>query len=130
METTMGTCFARPCAPYDPDESPGPIASVVERFRPRRPDHDGGYALGLETEASRYTVVLVTPEHAGALGFDRYEAGLKLYLDADWDCDLARLDDAADEIETESGLPVTLVEHHADLTYWTAHLRIATLGPL
>ncbi|HEY0700319.1 MAG TPA: hypothetical protein VGD43_21250, partial [Micromonospora sp.] len=49
--------------PYDPADSPGPIPSVVERFRRRRRNEvpRPGEA---EFEAARYTVVLVTPEAA------------------------------------------------------------------
>ncbi|MGC9668757.1 hypothetical protein ACNTMW_19640 [Planosporangium sp. 12N6] len=76
-----------------------------------------------EAEVARYTVVLVPPEAAEALGYDRSEAGLKIYLDNDWDYDVRSLDEAATQIEEDCGVPVTLVEHHADLCYWTTHVR-------
>lgn len=107
--------------PYDPADSPGPIPAVIERFRPQpdEPEPPSGPAA----EASRYTVVLVPPEQTDALGHDREDAGLKLYIDDDWDCDLASLYEATKVIGDACRVPVTLVEHHADLTYWTAHLR-------
>ncbi|MFC4106312.1 hypothetical protein [Micromonospora zhanjiangensis] len=107
--------------PYDPADSPGPIPSVVERFRPRRTEEDT--STGAAAEIERYTVVLVPPETAEAIGLLRDDPGLKLYLDNDWDCDLASLDEAARLIKQECDVAVTLVEHHADLTYWTARLR-------
>jgi hypothetical protein len=107
--------------PYDPSDSPGPITSVLERFRP----HRGGPATPgrRQIEAERYAVVLVPPEAAGELGHDREDTGLKLYRDGDWNCDLASLYEATLLIAEECGVPVTLVEHHADLTYWTARLH-------
>jgi hypothetical protein len=107
--------------PYDPADSPGPLASVIERFRPLAPGP--GSAPELAAEVARFTVVLVPPEAAEALGYDRDGAGLKVYRDDEWDCDVRSLRDAADAIEDECGVPVTLVERHSDLCYWTARLR-------
>ncbi|EEP72844.1 hypothetical protein MCAG_03171 [Micromonospora sp. ATCC 39149] len=76
-----------------------------------------------EREASRYTVVLVSPEAAEALGDDRGEVGLHLFRDDDWDHQPAHLDDAAKMIEEACGEPIILTEHHSDLTCWTAHVR-------
>lgn len=106
--------------PFDPAESPGPITSVVERFRPSKDRPERPY--GPAAEAARFTIVLVPPEQAEPLGFDRGDPGLKVYLDDDWDCDVSCLDDAARVIRDEVGVPVALVEHRADLTYWTARV--------
>ncbi|MEQ4303330.1 hypothetical protein ABNF97_18415 [Plantactinospora sp. B6F1] len=106
---------------YDSADSPGPITSVLERFRPRPAGE--APSLGAEAEAARYTVLLVPPDQAEALGHAREDAGLKLYLDSEYDYDVANLYEAAKLIEEECGAPVTLVEHRADLTYWTARLR-------
>lgn len=123
METTTPVRPMRPqFAPYDPADSPGPIPSIVDRFRPRRHE-PGDEGPAEDATLRRYTVVLVTPEQAEALGFDRSDGGFKLYLDDDWDGDLADLDHAVRCLEDECGIPVTLVEHHADLTYWTARPR-------
>jgi hypothetical protein len=108
--------------PYDPADSPGPIPSVVERFR-RQPDPEQPQPSEAEIEAARYTVVLVSPEAAEAFGDDRGEAGLHLFRDRDWDHYPAHLDDAVKVIEEACGEPVLLVEHRSDLTYWTARLR-------
>ncbi|MEU6021039.1 hypothetical protein [Micromonospora sp. NPDC047134] len=108
--------------PYDPANSPGPIPSVVERFR-RRPRAEQPQPTEAEIEAARYTVVLMSPEAAETFGDDRGEAGLHLFRDDDWDHYPAHLDDAVKMIEEACGERVTLVEHHSDLTYWTAHLR-------
>lgn len=113
--------------PYDPADSPGPIPSVVEHFRPRtdRPERLTGPAA----EAARYTVLLIPPESTDPLGHDRDDPGLKLYCDDEYDCDLSSLYEAAKLIEEQCKAPVTLIEHHADLTYWTAHLRAADSTP-
>ncbi len=125
MESTQVRTTLPEFAPYDPADSPGPIPSVIERFRPKPYDPNAEDPDGPEATARRYTVVLVTPEHAAALKYDRCEAGLKLYVDDEWEGDLTDLFDAAKEIEQECGFPVQLVEHHADLTYWTARPRQA-----
>lgn len=110
--------------PYDPTDSPGPIPSVIERFRPRRSDEPEELEPdAAEIEAARYAVVLLPPEAADALGHDRCEAGLQLYRDNDWDGTPSHLDEAAKIIEEACGEPVTLVERRSDLTYWTAHVR-------
>ena len=108
--------------PYDPDDSPGPIPSVVERFRRRRRDEPEPPSEA-EREAARYTVVLVSPDAAQALGDDRGEVGLHLFRDEDWDGSPGHLDDAVKLIEEACGERVALTEHHSDLTYWTAHLH-------
>ncbi|GGM21145.1 MULTISPECIES: hypothetical protein [Micromonospora] len=113
--------------PYDPADSPGPIPSVVERFRRRGRDEPEPPSEA-EREAGRYTVVLVSPEGAQALGDDRGEAGLQLFCDEDWDGCPAHLDDAVKLIEEACGEPVVLTEHHSDLTYWTASLRPTELA--
>lgn len=107
--------------PYDPADSPGPITSVLERFRPHgtEPVSPGRR----QVEAERYSVVLVPPQAAGELGHDREDAGLKLYRDGEWNCDLASLYEATLLIAEECGVPVTLIEHHADLCDWTARAR-------
>lgn len=107
--------------PYSSDESPGPISSVIERFRPSRERQ--GRPFGPEAEAARFAVVLVPPEAAETLGFDRGDPGLKVYLDEEWECDVSNLDDAVSLIHDEVGAPVILVEHHADLTYWTVRVH-------
>ncbi|MGW0433922.1 hypothetical protein ACWDV4_15455 [Micromonospora sp. NPDC003197] len=107
--------------PYDPANSPGPIPSVVERFR-WRPDRPVAPS-NAEREAARYTVVLVSPDAAESLGQHRYDVGLRVYLDDDLAHDALDLDDAVDVIEDACGEPVTLVEHHSDLPYWTVHIR-------
>lgn len=107
--------------PYDAAESPGPISSVIERFRPSREREDR--LFGPEAEAARFAVVLVPPEAAEPLGFERGDPGLKVYLDDEWECDVCNLDDAVTLIRDEVGAPVTLVEHQADLTYWTARVH-------
>jgi hypothetical protein len=77
MPSVASSRFSPPWVkPYDPADSPGPIPSVIERFRPR-PDEP----------------------------------------------DQPVMDEAAKLIEEACGEAVTLVEHHSDLTYWTAHLR-------
>lgn len=108
-------------APYDPADSPGPIPSVVDRFRPRPDDPAEPERPGVEAELARYAVVLVPPDTAEELGYHRTDPGLKLYVDGEYDGDLAFLADATKTIEDECGVPVVLVEHHADLYYWTAH---------
>nr|MDT0661343.1 hypothetical protein [Micromonospora sp. DSM 115978] len=108
--------------PYDPADSPGPIASVIERFRPR-PDDDEPVLDDAEIEAARYTVILLGPDDAQALGQGRFEAGLQLYRDTDWGHNPSDLDDAATIIEQTCGKPVSLAEHRSDLTYWTARVR-------
>lgn len=107
--------------PYDPADSPGPIPSVIERFRPRadRPEPLTGPAA----EAARYTVLLIPPESTGPLGLHRDDPGLKLYCDDEYDCDVSSLYEAAKLIEEQCGAPVILVEHRADLTYWTVRIR-------
>ena len=107
--------------PFDPADSPGPIPSVLERFRPSRERPEP--PSGPDAQAARFTVVLVPPEAAEPLGFDRGDPGLKVYLDHDWDCDVSNLDDAVRVVRDEVGAPVALVEHHADLTYWTARVQ-------
>ncbi|MDI5936780.1 MULTISPECIES: hypothetical protein [Micromonospora] len=123
---TLGTRPAPPpptwLRPYDPADSPGPIPSVIERFRRRRRDEPEP-PTEAEREAARYTVVLVPPAAAEALGDDRGEVGLHLFCDDDWDHQPAHLDDAAKMIGEACGEPVVLTEHHSDLTYWTAHVR-------
>lgn len=111
--------------PLRPEESPGPIPSVVERFRPSRERVER--PSGPEAEVARFAVVLVPPDAAEPLGFDRADTGLKLYLDDEWDCDVSSLDDAVALIHDEVGVPVALVEHRADLSYWTA--RVHPEGP-
>jgi hypothetical protein len=76
-----------------------------------------------EIEDGRYTVVLVPPDAAEVIGWGRTDAGLRVYRDGDWDHNPGDLDEAADLIQEACGEPVTLVEHHSDLTYWTARLR-------
>lgn len=68
-------------------------------------------------------MVLVPPEAAEPLGFDRDDPGLKVYLDEEWECDVPSLGDAVAFIHDEVGAPVILVEHRADLTYWTARVH-------
>lgn len=109
--------------PYDPADSPGPIPSVIERFRPRQDGSDEPEPDKAEIEAARYAVVLLPPEAADAMGHDRCEAGLQLYRDNEWDGSPPHLDEAARQIGEACGEPVILVEHHSDLTYWTARLR-------
>ncbi|WP_329109863.1 hypothetical protein OG792_13575 [Micromonospora sp. NBC_01699] len=109
--------------PYDPADSPGPIPSVLERFRRGRPEQPAPSEA--EVEAGRYTVVLVPPEAAEVIGYDRTDVGLRMYRDADWDHNPGDLDEVAAMIEEACGEPVILVEHHSDLTYWTARLRVA-----
>lgn len=103
--------------PYDPEDSPGPFPSVVERFRRcawrDRPDP-------MVAQLARYTVVLVPPEHAEALGLHRSTSGLMLYVDGVDEEQLPSLDAAVGYIEDAVGVDIMLVEHHADLTYWTA----------
>ena len=48
--------------PYDPADSPGPIPSVVERFRRRGLDEEPQPSEA-ERQASRHTVVLVSHDH-------------------------------------------------------------------
>lgn len=110
--------------PYDPADSPGPISSVIERFRPRRSDEpEQPEPDEAEIEAARYAVVLLPPEAANALGHGRDEAGLQLYRDAEWEGSPPNLDEAAKLIGEACGEPITLTERRSDLTYWTAHLR-------
>jgi hypothetical protein len=109
--------------PYDPADSPGPIPSVIERFRPRPDEPDQPVMDEAAIEAARYTVVLLSPADAEAIGQGRYEAGLQVYRDTDWEHNPSDLDEAAKLIEEACGEAVTLVEHHSDLTYWTALLR-------
>jgi len=106
--------------PYDPADSPGPIPSVLERFRPGRDEEP--QPSEAEIEAGRYTVVLVPPEVAETLGHGRCDAGLHMYRDGDWDHCPSGLDDAVRLIKEACGEPVSLVEHHSDLTYWTARV--------
>ncbi|WP_433346487.1 hypothetical protein [Micromonospora sp. CA-111912] len=108
--------------PYDPADSPGPIPSVIERFR-RRGRTEEPQPSEAEREAARHTVVLVPPEAAEALGDDRGEVGLQMFRDGDWDHNPAHLDEAVRLIEESCGEPVVLAEHQSDLTYWTAHVR-------
>lgn len=68
--------------PYDRVESPGPIPSVIERFRAHRDRPEEPF--GPAAEAARFTVVLVPPEATDPLGFGREEPGLKVYRDEDW----------------------------------------------
>lgn len=108
--------------PYDPADSPGPISSVVARFR--RGSRGGEPSpTEAEIEAARYTVVLVSPEAAEALGDDRGEVGLHLFRDTDWEHSPSHLDEAVKFIEEACGERVALVERRSDLTYWTARLR-------
>ncbi|GAB2919024.1 hypothetical protein GCM10027280_02570 [Micromonospora polyrhachis] len=107
--------------PYDPANSPGPIPSVVERFR-WRPDRPAAPSEA-EREAARYTVVLVSPDAAESMGRPRYDVGLRVYQDDDLAHDALDLDEAVDMIEKACGEPITLVEHRADLTYWTVRVR-------
>jgi hypothetical protein len=102
--------------PYDPADSPGPFPSVIEEFRRgawrNRPDP-------LLTQLARYTVVLVPPDHAEDLGLHRSTSGLMLYVDGVDEEQLRCLDSAVGYIEEQVGVEIALVEHHADLTYWT-----------
>lgn len=124
METTTRMRLSLPqFAPYNPGDSPGPIPSVIERFQPRLYNPGEEDPDGPEATARRYTIILVTPEHAEALKHHRCEAGLKLYLDDEWEDDLVDLFDAVTFVEKECGFPITLVEHRSDLTYWTARPR-------
>jgi len=107
--------------PYDPADSPGPIPSVIERFRRGRPEEQR--PTQAELEAARYTVLLIPPEAAEQLGEPRSDAGLRMYRDTDWDHNPSDLEEAAELIEEACGEPVTLVEHHSDLTYWTVRVR-------
>jgi hypothetical protein len=107
--------------PYDPADSPGPIESVLERFRRGRSEEP--QPSEAEVEAGRYTIVLVSPEAAEVIGYDRTDVGLRMFCDGDWDHNPSDLDEAADLIQEACGEPITLVEHHSDLTYWTARLR-------
>lgn len=108
--------------PSDPADSPGPIPSVVERFRPRL-DDDEPVLDDAEIKAARYTVVLLGPDDAQAIGQGRFEAELQLYRDTDWEQNPSDLDEAAATIEQACAEPITLVEHRSDVTYWTAHVR-------
>ncbi|GAB3160571.1 hypothetical protein GCM10027290_66730 [Micromonospora sonneratiae] len=107
--------------PYDPANSPGPIPSVVERFR--RDRERPSSPSDAEQEASRYTVVLVSPDAAEALGHHRYDVGLRVYRDEYLAQDALDLDEAADIIKKACGEQITLTEHRSDLTYWTARVR-------
>ncbi len=107
--------------PYDPADSPGPIPSVIDRFRRGRIEEP--QPSDAEQEAARYTVLLVSPEAAEQLGAPRFDAGLRLYRETYWDHNPADLDEAAELIEEACGEAVVLVEHHSDLTYWTARVR-------
>jgi hypothetical protein len=113
--------------PYDAADSPGPIGSVLERFRRGRPEEP--HPSEAEIEAGRYTVVLVPPDAAEVIGWGRTDVGLRVYRDGDWDHNPGDLDEAADLIQEACGEPVTLVEHHSDLTYWTARLREPPTDP-
>nr|MDT0661674.1 hypothetical protein [Micromonospora sp. DSM 115978] len=118
----ISTAFTSPrFPPYDPTESPGPIGSAVERFRRGRPESPRPSEA--EAEANRYTVLLVSPDEAEQLGEPRFDAGLRLFRDDDWEANISDLDEAVDIIERECGEPVSLVEHRSDLTYWTARVR-------
>jgi len=108
--------------PYDPSDSPGPIEYVAERFRRRAIDKEQARARAA-AELSRYTLVLVTPSAAGRLGLCPEQAGLILFVDELQDGCKETFEDAVRDIEEYSGHRVTLVEHHADLTYWTAQPR-------
>lgn len=68
-------------------------------------------------------MVLVAPEAADAPGYDRTDIGLQIYRDGLRDETPVDLEKAADYIAEACGSPVTLVEHHSDLTYWTADVR-------
>lgn len=120
MSQRVATAYQPLVAVYDAAESPGPYPDVVEAFRPRRYDEEPEPVDEVAKELARYAVVLVSPDHTKALGFDRDEVGLKLYLDGYYEDDPATLHAAATTIAEECGVPVTLVEHRADLTYWTA----------
>jgi hypothetical protein len=107
---------------YDPADSPGPIPSVIDHFRPgpELPEQ----LSEAEHTAARYTVILVPPEEAEILDLGRENPGLKLYLDHHWEADVSDLDEAATLISEHCGKPVTLVEHRADLCYWTAYVEL------
>jgi hypothetical protein len=94
---------------------------VLERFRRGRPEEP--CPSEAEIEAGRYTIVLVPPGAAEVTGYHRTDVGLRMYRDGDWDHNPSDLDEAVQLIEQACGEPVTLVERHSDLTYWTARLR-------
>ncbi|WP_326562534.1 hypothetical protein [Micromonospora sp. NBC_01796] len=122
MNGTASAKYTPPWAqPYDPADSPGPIGSVLERFRRGRPEEPEPSEA--EAEAARYTIVLVPPEAAEVVGYDRSDVGLRMYRGGDWDHNPGDLDEAAGIIQEACGEPISLVEHHSDLTYWTARLR-------
>ena len=94
------TAFTSPrFPPYDPADSPGPIASALERFRRGRPERP--QPSEAEVEASRYTVLLVSPDEAEQLGEPRFDAGLRLFRDDDWEANISDLDEAVEIIERE-----------------------------
>jgi hypothetical protein len=74
-------------------------------------------------EASRHTVLRVSPDEAEQLGEPRFDTGLRLFRDDDWEANISDLDEAVDIIERECGEQGSLVEYRSDLTYWTARLR-------
>jgi hypothetical protein len=108
--------------PYDPKDSPGPIPNVAERFRRRAIDKQEARARAV-VELARYTLVLITPPDAGRLGLSPEQAGLMLYVDDLQDGCRETFEDAVRDIEEYSGHRVALVEHHADLAYWTVRPR-------
>ncbi|MFV2085245.1 hypothetical protein [Micromonospora sp. LOL_021] len=107
---------------YDSADSPGPIPSVIDHFRPG-PDLPEQLSEAEHT-AARYTVILLPPEEAEILDLGRDNPGLKLYLDHHWEADVTDLVQAATLISEHCDKPVTLVEHRADLCYWTAYVKL------
>lgn len=66
----------------------------------------------------RFLVVLLEPDIAERLGFDRDEAGLKLFSDHRYDSPLDSLAVAVEVVTGECGYPVRLVEEHTELWCW------------
>lgn len=108
--------------PYEPADSPGPIPKVIDRFR-RRPFDRDELRDRANTTLARYTLVLVTPTDATRLGLTPDQSGLMLFVDTALDGCKESFEQAVRDIEEDCGLPIVLVEHRADLTYWTAQWR-------
>ena len=107
---------------YDPADSPGPIPSVIVRFR-RRGHAEQPEPSEAEIEAARYTVVLVPPEASEALG-DGLERGRAPAVPGRRLGPLPRPPGRGLKvIEEACGERVVLTERRSDLTYWTANLR-------
>lgn len=100
-------------------EETGPIEDVFGWIERQKRVENGEWPY----PDDRYVVVLLTPDAAERIAGHRSRVGLRVYVDRELHEDVGSLDEALELIEEHANLNATLVEHRADVTYWTAGFR-------